>query len=127
VKYDDFIDKIHKQTDCIRGSSKINVVNIKANRRGVASLTEVDEGIYEVLLSVGRIYIGWDGYKHIDILRCFKCSQLVHMAFKCEGAICCADCAFKIDVNCEYKPSSIQLKCIAYLKKLEHNLNNGEL
>jgi hypothetical protein len=71
----DFIDKIRKQNDCIRESSKINVVNIKANRRGVASLIEVDEQTYESLLSVDRIYIGWDScrvYQHIDILRWFN-------------------------------------------------------
>jgi hypothetical protein len=39
----DFIDKIRKQNDCIRESSKINVLNSKANRRGVASLIEVAE------------------------------------------------------------------------------------
>jgi hypothetical protein len=44
-----FIDKIRKQNDCIRESTKMNVVNI-----------EVVEGKYESLLSVGPIYIGWD-------------------------------------------------------------------
>jgi hypothetical protein len=71
-------------------------VNIKANRRGVASLIEVDEQTYESLLSVSRIFIGWDScrvYQHIDILRCFKCNQFGHMAIKCERAVCCADCA----------------------------------
>jgi hypothetical protein len=43
----DFIDKIRKQNDCIRENSKINVVNIKANRRGVATLIEIDEETYE--------------------------------------------------------------------------------
>jgi hypothetical protein len=83
----DFIYQIRKQNDCIIESSKINVVNIKANRRGVATLIEVDEQTYESLLSVGCIYIGWDGcrvYQHIDILRCFKCNQFGHMAIKCE-------------------------------------------
>jgi hypothetical protein len=42
----DFIDKTRKQNDCIKESSKINVVNIKANRRGVASLIEVGEQTY---------------------------------------------------------------------------------
>jgi hypothetical protein len=53
----EFIDKIRKQNNYIRESPKINVVNIKANRRGVASLIEVDEQTYESLLSVGQIYI----------------------------------------------------------------------
>jgi hypothetical protein len=40
-----FIDKIRKQNNCIRESPKIKVVNIKTNRRGVASLI-VDEQTY---------------------------------------------------------------------------------
>jgi hypothetical protein len=51
----DFIDKICKQNDCIRDSSKINVMNIKANRRGVASFIEVDEETYESLTFFGHI------------------------------------------------------------------------
>jgi hypothetical protein len=66
-------------------------VNIKANRRGVVSLIELDEQTYESLLSVGRIYIGWNScrlYQLIDILRCFKCNQFGHMANKSEEAVC---------------------------------------
>jgi hypothetical protein len=151
IPKEDFIDKIRRQNDCIRKSSKINVVNIKANRRGVASLIEVDEQTYESLLSVGRIYIGWDScrvYQHMDILRCFKCNQFGHMAIKCERAVCCADCAenheskdcdsgVKKCVNCEYAKKTFKIdvnsnhpaysmKCPAYLKKLEHKLKYGQ-
>jgi hypothetical protein len=91
-----------------------------------------------------RIYIGWDScrvYQHIDILRCFRCNQFGHMAIKCEGAVCCTDCAenheskdcdsgvkkceyakktFKIYVNSNHPAYS--MKCHAYLNKLEHKL-----
>jgi hypothetical protein len=91
-------------------------VNIKANHRGVASLIEVDEQTYESLLSVGRIYIGWDScrvYQHIDILRCFKCNHFGHMAIKCEGAVCCADCA----ENHETKDCDSGVKNVNALKR----------
>jgi hypothetical protein len=112
----DFIDKIHKQNDCIRESLlKINVVNNKANRRDKASLIEVHEQTYESLLSVGRIHIGWDScrvYQHIDILRCFKCNQFGHKELSVVQTV----------------PKIMNQKTAivepAYLKKLEHKLVN---
>jgi hypothetical protein len=151
IPKEEFIEKIRMQNDCISDNSEINVVNIKANRRGVACLIEVDKDTYESLLSVGRVYIGWDScrvYQHIDILRCFKCNQFGHMAVKCERAVCCADCGgdhpskdcnseIKKCVNCVYAKEtfkieldtnhpSYSLKCPAYLKRLEQKIRNKQ-
>jgi hypothetical protein len=108
----DFIDKIRKQNYCIRETSKMNVMNIKTNRRGVASLIEVDEQTqtYESLLSVP------------------DCAENNERK-DCSGLKKCVNCeyskkTFKINVNSNHPAYS--MKCPgAYLKKLEHKLKYG--
>jgi Zinc knuckle len=137
------VNRLKKQNDCVQETSEIKVVNIKKNPRGVVCLLEVDQQTHESMLSAGRVFIGWDScrvYQHIDILRCFKCSQFGHRAANCTHEICCAKCSGNHDgkecnsevekcANCvwaneqlklglDVKHASYSLKCPSYLRKV---------
>jgi hypothetical protein len=146
---DDLVTRLKKQNSCVAQNAEIKVVTIKRNPRGVVCLLEVDQTTHEILLTNGRVFIGWDScrvYQHIDILRCFKCSQFGHRAVNCPYEICCAKCSGNHDgkdcvsdqekcVNCVWANDrlklnldvchpSYSLKCPSYLRKVSQLTKN---
>jgi hypothetical protein len=149
IESDEFINRLKKQNDCVLENAEIKVVNMKTNPRGVVCLLEVDQATHEALMAVGRVFVGWDScrvYQHIDILRCFKCSQFGHRAVNCTHEVCCAKCSENHDgkdcqsenvkcVNCAWanermklsldvKHPSFSLKCPSYLRKVKQLTQN---
>jgi len=144
IEKDDFVNRLKQQNECVLKTADVNVVNMKKNPRGVVCLLEVDQLTHETLLTVGRVFIGWDScrvYQHIDILRCFKCNQFGHIAANCKNELCCAKCSGNHDgkdcdneiakcVNCAWandrmkmnldvNHTSFDLKCPSYLRKVQ--------
>jgi hypothetical protein len=126
LEKEEFIQRLKKQNECVLESADLNVVNIKKNPRGVMCLLEADQQTHESLLAVGRVLIGWDScrvYQHIDILRCFKCSQFGHIAANCRNQLCCAKCCgdhdgqdcYSVDVKC--------VNCVGANERLKLNLD----
>jgi hypothetical protein len=146
---EELVTRLKKQNSCVQENAEIKVVSIKQNPRGVVCLLEVDQTNHEKLLTAGRVFIGWDScrvYQHIDILRCFKCSQFGHRAANCTYEICCAKCSGNHDgkncdsdqekcVNCvlanerlklglDVNHASYSLKCPSYLRKVSQLTKN---
>jgi hypothetical protein len=144
IEKEELVQRLKKQNESVLESADINVVTIKKNPRGVMCLLEADQQTHESLLAVGRVLIGWDScrvYQHIDILRCFQCSQFGHIAANCKNQLCCAKCCGDHDglfcvsdyakcINCvganerlklnlDVNHASFSLKCPSYQRKVQ--------
>jgi Zinc knuckle len=150
IEKEELVQRLKKQNECVLESADLNIVTIKRNPRGVMCLLEADQQTHESLLAVGRVLIGWDScrvYQHIDILRCFKCSQFGHIAANCRNQLCCAKCCGDHDgldcdsdnvkcVNCvganerlklnlDVNHASFSLKCPSYQRKVRMLTKNN--
>jgi hypothetical protein len=126
IEKEEFVQRLRKQNECVTESACVNVVCIKKNPRGVMCLLEADQQTHESLLSAGRVLIGWDScrvYQHIDILRCFHCSQFGHIAANCRNQLCCAKCCGDHEgIDCESEDVKCA-NCVGANERLKLNLD----
>jgi len=118
-------------------------------------IAEVDSKTHDVMLEEGKVKIGWNKCRVINliaILRCFKCCGYYHFARDFKKEVPCGQCAGKHTsreckeptkkcVNCEEKIKSFRIKnidsghlafdaeCPGYIRELDKQKNkvNGML
>lgn len=87
--------KIQLQNKTFTTDSKLKVVYMKDNQTGGNAIIETDESTHNALLSIGRLYIGWDScrvYEYGNVLRCYKCQAFHHTAHNCRNGDRCGRC-----------------------------------
>lgn len=124
------IDSIKKQNKFGVREESLRIVKklkIQSNRRGKkegAIIIEADERTHAIMLSQGKVNIGWKRcpvFNHVSVKRCFKCWGYHHIAKNCTRNVMCHKCAGnhnsnectvnkKKCVNCMYKNQTYNLK-----------------
>lgn len=121
--------KKHNKSGIYEESNMRIVKRVKnqSDRKGKTEGTiiiEVDERTNELILSQGKINIGWKRcpvFNHISVKRCFKCWGYHHIARNCIRNVVCHKCAGnhnsnecatneKKCINCIYKNQTYNLK-----------------
>lgn len=126
---EELIDSIKQNKIGLREESSMKIVKRlkEVNRRGRtegAIIIEADERTHELMLSQGKVNIGWKRcpiFNHISVRRCFKCWGYNHIAKNCTRNVACHICAGnhnsneyttneKKYINCKYKNQSYNLR-----------------
>lgn len=93
---EEIMDCLKNQNDIITNESKVNIVTVRENPRGVTVVLEADEDTYNNMISVFRININWDvcrAYESANIRRCLNCQQYNHVIKYCKNQPKCGFCA----------------------------------
>lgn len=122
----DFWEKIEEQNGFRKDSTVGKIIHKSTNERTKKTtiIAEVNDEIYEKLLELGKVKIGWKICKvqeYIGILRCYKCCGYYHFAKDCNKKETCGNCAGqhvtkecrgqeKKCVNCEEKIKNFKIK-----------------
>lgn len=91
--------KIVNQNNIIFGcvDDKLKIVfkyPIKDNKFNL--VIELDPVLYNKVMEVGKLNIGWNRCKvfdHLSVMRCFKCCEYGHMQKQCTNPVVCPLCA----------------------------------
>lgn len=84
------------QVEVITDNSKVNIVAVRENPRGVTVILEADEETYNKMISVFRININWDlchAYESTNIRRFLNCQEYNHISKYCKNQQKCGVCA----------------------------------
>lgn len=120
---EEIIECLKTQNDVISDKSKVNVVTVRENPRGVMVILEADEETYKQIISVSRIIINWDvcrAYESANIRRCLKCQQYNHIIKYCKNQQKCGFCGDDHDtkecvsqlpkcINCRHSKERLKL------------------
>lgn len=96
----------------------------KRGKEGGSVIIETDKKTYELILSKGKLSVGWNKcpvFNHISVKRCFKCWGYFHIAKNCTRDETCHKCAGKHKalecretkkrcVNCMFKIQAYNLE-----------------
>lgn len=108
----EIISKLQLQNKVLEHDSKIQIIYVRTNRRGLSAVLEVDEETHRRMIQTERVYIDYDVcrvYEHTDITRCLKCQQFNHTKKFCKNDLKCGKCAADHEtLQCENQEN----KCI---------------
>jgi hypothetical protein len=130
---DDLIGTIKKQNKIDANNEGIHmrivkkIVKEKRNDKGQSGrrekegivIIEADEETHEVMLSKGKLNVGWrkcPAFNHINIKRCFKCWGYYHIAKNCTRNETCHKCAGNHNVN---ECTATKKRCINCMFKIQ--------
>ena len=88
----------------------------KKNKKIYQAIIQLDKSSYEVLISAGDLFIGYDHcyvFDAVEILRCFNCNGFHHTAKSCSKLKSCPKCG--TSDNLDHTPADCQaetLNCV---------------
>lgn len=117
-------NKLGMQEESLRIVKRLKTQSNRRGKKEGAIIIEADERTHEIMLSQGKVNIGWKRcpvFNHISVKRCFKCWGYHHIAKNCIRSAMCHKCAGnhnsnecatneKKCVNCMYKNKTYNLK-----------------
>lgn len=93
---EEILECLKNQNDVITNESKVQIVTVRENPRGITVILEADEDTYNNIISVFRININWDvcrAYESANLRRCMNCQQYNHISKYCKNQQKCGFCA----------------------------------
>ena len=125
---DELKRKIKNQNSAVK-MSDMEIVVIKKMKTKYMAIVEVDAGVYDIIMKMGKLKIGWclcPIYEYVSVLRCYKCFGYNHKQGDCTRDQCCARCGGKNHQTSECKETVLKcVNCEAMNRKLNLNLDCG--
>jgi hypothetical protein len=129
MEKEEMISKLKAQNEVFRTADSLKIAKIEVARMRTDkfnAIIEVDGKVFDQVLKMERIKIGWDRcrfFENMNVRRCFKCNGYNHKAEECKNKNACGNCAEEHDTRqCKNETGQKCINCVLANKNLGFNL-----